>query len=415
MKNRFTFSVILFVLAALFLVQGCSSKEKDTHATGAGPKYHCPMHHTYVKDGPGDCPICGMRLVPINQEGTQPTAGMQGRMAVAVPAEKRQLIGLTFSTVKKRPLSQTLRTVGTVVHDETKLARVAPRFGGWVRSLQVNYTGQAVKKGDPLFTVYSPELFSAANDYLIALRNLETLTNSPATQQDSARNLLDSAKRRLELLGLGGEEMERISRSGEAIDELQVRAPISGHVVRKNAVEGKSFMAGETLYEVADLHELWVRALVFEYEFSKLKVGQKAKVVFPYLENRDFETQVAFINPHIDPQTRRAEVRLNLGNLEHLLRPDMWANVEIETESGETLAVPASSVIDTGTRFVAFVEGEKDHLEPRELKLGIRTDDFYEVLEGLKEGERVVTRALFLIDSESQLKAAIAGMTEHTH
>ncbi len=403
----------LLICLALLPHPGCGNGKNGPDRSGepAAAKYHCPMHPTYIKDVPGDCPICGMRLVPITQAGGAENAGtVPGRMAIVVPEKTRQLIGVTFSEVARRPLNQTLHTVGTVIHDETKLVRVAPRFSGWVRSIQVNYTGQPVRQGEPLFTVYSPELFAAANDYLITVTNARSLTNSP-TQRESADSLVASARGRLELLGLDRREIEAMRATGHALEEIQIRAPISGHVTRKNVVTGQAFVTGETLYEIADLTDLWVRALVFEYEFLSIKVGQPARIVFPYLTNRAFESRVAFIGPHIDPQTRRAEIRLNLSNPEHLIRPEMWANVEIETHASERLAVPASAVIDTGVRFIAFVQGERDHLEPREVKLGIRTDDYYEVLEGLRPGERVVTRALFLIDSESQLKAAIAGMT----
>jgi Cu(I)/Ag(I) efflux system membrane fusion protein len=297
-----------------------------------------------------------------------------------------------------------------VEHNESTLTRIAPRFGGWVRQLYVNYTGQEVKQGQPLFTAYSPELFTTENEYVLAYQNVRRLTNSSSGEQQAARELVDSARRRLELLQLGEEEIRALEQRGTASDEVLFRAPTTGHVLSKTAVEGKSFMAGETMYEIGDLGQLWLRASVFEFELPYIQVGQKATVAFPYLGNREFESQVTFIYPHIDPQSRRAEIRLELANTNHLLRPDMWANVEIKAEMGEGLAIPASAVIDTGTRFLAFVDGPDQHLEPRELKLGARGEDYVQVLEGLTAGEKVVTRALFLVDSESQLKAAIAAM-----
>jgi RND family efflux transporter MFP subunit len=414
----------------IVVVSGCG-KDGSSHAGHAGTsektaKYYCPMHPTYVSDRPGDCPICNMRLVPLKDKAAgnasaSPnlgTSSVPGRITIAISPEKRQTIGLATSAVEMRNFAQTLRITGTVVHDERRLARVAPRFGGWVRALQVNYTGQAVTKGQPLFTVYSPELFTAENEYLLTVRNFQILTNIPAGQRDSARRLMESARRRLQLLEVGEEEIKSLEQREQASDELQIRAPFSGHVIAKSAVEGKSFTAGEALYEIADLSHLWVRAYVYEYELPAITVGQKARVVFPYLDNRTLETSVSFIYPHIDPQTRRAEVRVELDNPNHLLRPDMWANVEIEHDLGQVLAVPASAVIDTGTRFVAFVDGPQDHLQPREVKIGARLEDYLQILEGLKAGEKVVTRALFLVDSESQLKAAIAGMgaeAKHEH
>ncbi|HLP78204.1 MAG TPA: efflux RND transporter periplasmic adaptor subunit [Candidatus Paceibacterota bacterium] len=415
------FSILLTAGALALAGCGKSDTHSDAHESGVSAKaakYHCPMHPTYVSDKPGDCPICGMKLVPIDGDTTSaPTASIPGRVSIALSAEKRNLIGLTLSPVEKRDLTRMLRNPGTVIHDETRFARISPRFGGWVRSLQVNYTGQHVEKGEPLFTVYSPELFTAENDYLLAWKNAQ-LTNAPAAMQDSGRQLLETARHKLELLLVNDEEIRSLEQSGKATDQLQIRAPLSGHVITKNAVEGQAFNAGETLYEIADLSRLWIRAAVYESDLPQIKIGQKAQVTFPNLNNKTIESSVTFIYPHIDPQTRRAEVRLEIENPNHEIRPEMWADVEINVELGNVLAVPASSVIDTGARYVAFVDADKDHLEPREVKIGAKTEDYFEVLGGLKEGEKVVTRALFLVDSESQLKSAISGMSatgEHKH
>jgi Cu(I)/Ag(I) efflux system membrane fusion protein len=329
---------------------------------------------------------------------------------IMVSSERRQTIGLATSTVEPRDFSRTIRTTAVVEHDETQLARVAPRFGGWIRKLHVNYTGQEVYQGDPLFSVYSPELLTTESEYLLALAHLQRLTNAPPDQQADARGLLQSSRRRLELMQIGNQEIAAVEARGRADDELLIRAPVSGHVISKTAVEGKAFMPGETLYEIGDLSHVWLRASVTEKDLSTVAVGLNAVVTLPYLPNREFESKVSFIYPHIDPQTRRAEVRLEMANTNHLVRPDMWANVEIRAELGNHLAVPASAVIDTGTRFIAFVDRPDQHLEPREVRIGARTEDHFQILEGLKEGEKVVTRALFLVDSESQLKAAIAAM-----
>jgi len=426
-EKLFVFPLIALALA--LVLAGC--KKSDSGPSG-GQKYHCPMHPTYVKDKPGDCGICGMKLVPIKEDkpaagggheghgaAAKEAPGVPGRISISLSADKRQMIGLTLSKVEKRELTRTVRTTAVVMHDEARYARIAPRFGGWVRKLHVNFTGAPVEKGELLFTVYSPELFSTENEYLIAGRGLQQLKAEVAAEQRSAAtNLLTSARRRLELWEIGDEEIRALEQRGTAGDEVLFRSPIAGHVVAKMAVEGKSFMAGESLYEVADLSHLWLDAWVFESDLPLMKVGLQATVTFPYLGNKTFTAPITFLYPHIDPQTRRGRVRLELDNPEHLLRPDMWASVGIQIALGEKVLIPASAVIDTGQRFLAFVDGEDEHLQPRELKVGFKTDDYYEVLEGVKEGENVVTRALFLVDSESQLKAAIAGMGEagaHKH
>jgi membrane fusion protein, copper/silver efflux system len=285
-----------------------------------------------------------------------------------------------------------------------------------VRKLHVAYTGQQVTAGQPLFAAYSPELFTAESEYLLALRNARSLTNSAAADRQAADSLADSAHRRLELLEVGDAEIRDLETRGKAGDELLFRAPLSGHVITKNAVEGQSFMAGGTLYEIGDMTHLWLRASLFEYEISEVTTGATARAVFPHLNNLTLPCSVQFIYPHIDAQTRRAEIRLNLDNANHLVRPGMWANVELEIPLGESLMVPSSALIDTGTRQIAFVDRADGHLEPREVKAGATADEYTQVISGLKAGEKVVTRALFMIDSESQLKAAIAGMGEgHSH
>ena len=456
-----TLATGFILMAALpFVSSGCSHK----HAAVQQIKYHCPMHPTYVSDRPGDCPICNMKLVPIKDNAppavtnaadpiknvkpgqfycpmeaefisdtagrcpkcgmklvekkpdAEPAAGsrgVEGRTGVYIPADKRQLIGMRLSPVEMRDLAFILRATARVEHDESRLTRIAPRFSGWIRSVKVNFTGAPVAQGEPLFMVYSPELFTAEKEYLLAMKNYDKQKDSPDDdQRQSAKRLLESSRRRLTLWQISNEEISELEKRGAPADELLFRAPFSGHVVAKTAVEGKAFMAGETLYEIADLSHLWLRASVFESEMPLLAVGQDAVIKFPYRGKQSLPARITFIYPHIDPLTRRGEIRLELDNPGHLLRPDMWANVEINVVLGKKLSVPSSAVIDTGIRYVAFVDGKDGHLEPRELKIGAKTDDYYEVLDGVKEGEKVVTRALFLVDSESQLKSAISGMGE---
>lgn len=429
----------VFVLGLLLAFTGC---DKSGQPEAAKQRYHCPMHPTYVSDRPGDCPICNMKLVPIRDDkapsrsdtsaangarkheghtmdGDTASEGVPGRVSVHVSPEKRQLIGVTLAKVERRNLTREVRTVGIVQHDETRYRRIAPRFAGWVGKLHVNFTGAPVQQGETLFTVYSPELFSTENEYLIAWRSLRQLGgNASPNQRESAEALLDSARLRLSLFEIGDEEVRQLEQRGRASAELPFRAPISGHVLVKNAVEGKAFTAGESLYEIADLSHLWIQAFVYEYEMGLIRVGQEGKVEFPYLDGQVFSAKVTFMDPHIEPQSRRAEVRLELDNPGHRLRLDMWANVTLEVDSGEKLTVPASAVIDTGQRYVAFTAEDDDLLVPREVKVGMRTDDYYEVLSGLDEGQQVVRRALFLVDSESQLKAAISDMSSsggHSH
>jgi Cu(I)/Ag(I) efflux system membrane fusion protein len=418
MKNRLRFATILLlalcVLSAGFFVAGCG-QSNSTSGQPAAAKFHCPMHPTYTSDRPGDCPICNMKLVPIGGQESSQTghmASLPGRTTIAISPEKQQMIGLRTAVVAKQRLTEVIRTTAVFEHDETRLAKIAPRFAGWVRDLKVNFTSQAVEKGEPLFTVYSPELFAAENEYLLVFKRLSQFKAAgTADGLDSARRLAESARRRLTLWQVGDAEIRALESNGEPKDELLIRSPVSGHVISKTAVEGKAFAAGETLYEIGSMSPIWLRASVTESDMPLVREGQKARVILPYLGNKTYESKVTFLYPHLEAQTRRGEVRLEVDNPNHELRPQMWANVEIEAGFGEVLAAPASAVIDTGERYVAFVLRADNHLEPREVTIGTKTDDWWEVKGGLKEGEKVVTRALFLVDSESQLKAAIAGMT----
>lgn len=458
------------MLTGLLVLTACRKENEG----GGGQKYHCPMHPTYVSDKPGDCPICNMKLVPIksgqettpktsekpylpkpgqyycpmkcegsisDQPGDCPVCGMKllltdekkaaefaaaattpalpaGREMVHVAPERRQAIGLQTSTVEERDLRRDLWGTAVVEHDETRYARVAPRFGGWVKEVYVNYTGQDVQAGQPLFRVYSPELLAGENEYLLALGNLrQALTNTVGSVgRAAAERLAQSARKRLELWQIAPEEIKAIEERGVIGDETLIRAPFNGHVLSRTAVEGKSFMAGETLYEIADLHRIWLRVSVWEKDWPLLRTGMAVRIAFPAFPGVVFTNTISFLYPHIDPQSRRGEARVEMDNPEHRLRPGMWAQIQVEVPLGRRLVAPASAVLDTGMRQIVFLDRADGHLEPREVKVGVRTDDYWEIQSGLRAGEHVVTRALFLIDSESQLKSAVSGMTAgHDH
>lgn len=410
--RRYRGQIALLALA-LLVIGGCAkpehSPEGETQATGGGqPKFFCPMHPTYTSSRPGDCPICNMKLVPAQEGQAAPAGGEEhvaGRVTVMLTPEKQQLIGLRTTPVALHELSFTVHASALVQHDETRYAVVAPRFGGWVRQLYVSYTGAPVQQGAPLLSVYSPEVRAAENDYLIAWRQAKHAV--PGADADA---LLEIARQKLRLWEIAEPEIKTLEERGQVSDTVLVRAPFTGHVLQRNVTEGQAFQAGETLLAVAVLDPIWVRLSLAESDFVHVQLHQKVWLEFPHLGPRTYEGRITFISPHMDSQTRRGEARVELPNPGGVLRPDMWAQAEIEVELGERLAVPASAVLDTGTRTLAFVLREDDHLEPREVQIGLRTDNWWEVTGGLEAGEQVVTRALFLVDAESQLKAAIAGM-----
>lgn len=403
MERLLGYSVILALVLGGY---GCGSKpprpgDGVAHAAPdrAKSKYHCPMHPTYLSDRPGSCPICGMDLVPIDSDGSAPIGGaaaVEGRTAIRIAADRREQIGLTTEPVARRTLARTIRAPATVELDETRRTLVSPRVGGWVQELYVDSYGQAVKKGDPLFKLYSPDLLATQTDYLQALK-----TGHAA--------VIAAARRRLELWDIGAAQLDEIEGTGRAGDTMVVLAPADGVVVKKDAVQGQAFSPGEALFEIADLTHLWIHAFLYEQEVPLLKVGQRAVVELAYT-HRSCDARVSFIYPTVDAISRTVEVRLAVENPDLVLKPGMWATVEIEQDLGEVLAVPASAILQTGRRSLAFVDRDNGHLEPREVTIGGRSDDYWEIRAGLQEGERVVTRALFLVDSESQLKAAIAGL-----
>jgi membrane fusion protein, copper/silver efflux system len=414
---------VVFLLLPLFVTAcGVKSETQRGPTQVAAMKYRCPMHPQYGSDKPGECPVCFMALVPITAAGGMETASATntlGRVAITISPEKQQLIGVRFSEATHRELIQNIRLTARIEHDETRLARIAPRYGGWVRQLAVNATGQNVEKGDLLLTVYSPELLAAESEYLLAYDRFQKIKDRREDSQfEPARRLLESSRRRLLLWEVPESEILAMEQSGQVKDDLALHSPVAGHVISKPAVAGRAFMPGETLFEIGEMDPLWLRAAVYEYELPLIKVGQKAQAQFPALGNLSLETAVDFIYPHIDVQTRRAEIRLTLDNPQHRLRPEMWGTVIIQASVGSVLSVPASALIDTGLRHIAFVQKPNHHLEPRAVTIGLKTDDYVEVRSGLEEGDQVLSRALFLVDSESQLQAAIAGMTageEHQH
>lgn len=458
------FGWALFLIGSIGMLGGCRPGPDAT-----GQKYQCPMHPAYLSDRLGDCPICGMRLVRVREnpapqghasgtttapsksapsgrfrcpmhpkvvdekssrcpkcgmflteEATSSTPGpaqvpTPQRVPIHLSAEKRQLIGLTLVRVERRRLSNTLHTVALVEHDETRLYRIAPRFGGWIRKLYVNYTGAPVERGAPLFRVYSPELYALQEEYLVAWRANQRLgPTADAERKETAGAMLEAVRRRWQFLEIPEEEVRALEARNQPETDLIWRAPVSGHVVRKHVVEGQAFAAGETLLEIASLDPLWIRAFVSESDLPRIRLGQPARIRFAHLPNREFFSRVSFLSPHVDPQTRRATVRLELENPDHVIRPEMWCDVEVMTEERETLVVPAAAVLDTGLGQWVFVDRQEGRLEPRPIRVGLRTADGWEVLAGLHEGEQVVARALFLVDAESQLRAALEAYSQAT-
>ena len=366
--------------------------------------YRNPMGLPDTSPVPKKDPM-GMDYIPVFEGGEPPAkAG-----TVKISLDKVQLLGVRTEAAADRELRRVVRAVGTIQANERLLYKVTPRFEGWIEKLHVNTTGQPVARGQPLMEVYSPELIIAQDEYLIALRAIEDTRASSSEAQAVMQRLADGVLRRLRNWGISETELETLRKEGTARQLLTYRSPVAGVVLQKPSVQGMRFMPGEALYEIADLSSVWLVAEVFERDLGLVKTGQETQLRILAYPDRDFSGKVVFIYPTLEADTRTGRVRIELANPGGLLKPAMYGNVQIATAHprGKALAIPDSAVLDSGTRQVALVQRGEGLFEPRSVKLGMRADGYVEVLEGVASGEQVVVRANFLIDAESNLKAAL--------
>jgi len=324
--------------------------------------------------------------------------------AITIDAARRQEIGIRTAPVQVRDLSATVRAVGRVAYDESRQAEVALKFSGWVRDLLVDFTGRPVRAGDVLFTAYSPELWSAQQEYIEALRAAGD--SSMATQGQSESDMESAARRRLQLWDITPTVIQQIAREGQPREAIPIVAPVSGVVTEKSVVRGSSFTAGQVLYKIASLDPAWVIASVYQVDLPLLRVGMPVSLANPYLDERSRHGRISFIYPSLQPDTRTGQVRIEVPNPRGDLKPGMFVNVEFQVTLGKRLAVPESAVLPTGERRVVFVDVGAGRLAPRDVQLGVRAGDYFEVISGLKPGEIVVTSGNFLVASESKLKSA---------
>ena len=342
---------------------------------------------------------------------------------INISVEKVQKLGVKSEAATLRRLDKTIRAVGRVEVDEARTYTIAPKFEGWVERLYVNTSGQAVSKGQRLFDVYSPELISALREYALAAQGEASLqdTGSGAPEysaKTSMSQLAAASLARLKNWGIGEQQIRQFRNSKDQ-RSVTFYAPVSGAVMDKKAVQGMRFMPGDVLYQIADLSSVWVVAEVAEQDIGQVKVGSVARVSLDAYENKIFPGKVTFISPTLDATTRTVQVRVELSNSKGLLKPAMFANMELAAsdgvaQNGKVLTVPTSAVIDSGSRQIVLVQLAEGRFEPRTVKLGSRSENYVEVLEGIAEGEQVVTSANFLIDAESNLKAALNGMGNAT-
>lgn len=445
-------------VGATWLAMRKSGETQDSaRASAEKPLYQCPMHPTITSDRPGDCPICGMKLVevkgeakaaaaaatgarkilfyrsPMDPNQTSPTPrkdemgmdylpvypdeaqgggpSVDGLATVTIDPSRQQLIGLRTAPVTRGSVSGSWRTVGRVVVDPTRVRKTNVKVEGYIERMFVDFVGRPVRRGQALFSLYSPSLLAAENEYVLALQTRDALNKAGSTDNSGAA-LVEASRRKLQLWDVPVEEIRRLERTRTPSRAPTFYSPISGVVTAKNVVQGASVKVGDTPYEITDLSMVWVMADAYEGDLASVHVGMPAALTIKTYPGRSFRGSVAFIDPLLDPATRTAKVHMHFPNPALVLKPGMYGDVVLEGRGREGLRVPADAVIRAGTKDVVFLALGDGKFSPREVQLGARNGSEVEVLSGLQAGQHVVTRANFLVDSESQLRASLAAMTK---
>jgi Cu(I)/Ag(I) efflux system membrane fusion protein len=403
--------IVITVAASLLASFSCGKKDRSPAVSTAQKPpvqkrvmYRSTMNPAEVSDKPGKDSM-GMDMVPFEVEEGVQAASVSGRIAVKITPERQQLIGVKTVILKVQPIDRQVRAVARVAYAEPNVAWVNLKFDGWVENLFVDSTGRLVKKGDALLDIYSPELVAAEQEYLLAARARNTLG-------DSGQSILKAAREKLRLWDISDEQVATLERTGEAKRTVTLYAPISGFVIEKNILRGQRIMAGENLYKIADLSRVWILGDVYEYELPFIRTGQDVTITLPSFPGEQFHGTITFIYPYLNAETRTNTIRVEVANPSFRLKPEMFATLDIREDYGAKLAVPTDAIVNAGEKSIAFVDRGDGYLEPREVRLGVKGSGFYEVLAGLAAGEKVVTSANFLVDSESSMKAALQQMTQ---
>lgn len=380
--------------------------------TGKKIKYWAsPMDPTYIRDEPGKSPM-GMDLVPVyEEEGEEKEAAS----VIRIDPVTVQNMGVRLARVQRKPLVKNIRTYGTVTYDERKIYTVNTKFNGWIEKLYVDFVGDKVKKGQPLFDIYSPELVTAQQEYLLALQQCGSLCKSPYPSiREGAKRLIEASRTRLRYWDLTDEQINAIERTGKIRKTLTIYSPASGVVTQKDAFKGHYVKTGEHQYVIADLSNIWVDVDIYEYELPWVRQGMSAEMDLSYIPGKRFKGKVLYVYPFLEEKTRTAKLRLEFENPVYQLKPGMYANVYLKSVIAKSsLVIPQEAVIDSGVRKVVFIYLGKGKFQPRDVKIGVEgNENEFQVLKGLHEGEEIVVSAQFMLDSESRLREAIQKMLE---
>ena len=410
---------VLVLLAATFASGYVlrASKRGASAATDRRVLYYVdPMHPAYTSDKPGDCPICGMRLIPLS-EAVPAAAHAHEEMpagSVQITPEKQQFIGVKIGVAEVTSGAETIHAQGKVAYDETSIGHIHSRVEGWIDKVFVDFTGKRIEKGQPLLTIYSPEMLASQRELLIAAKAQDIFTGNELHNATlHAKTMLEASRRRLELWQFTPEQIERVLTTGVPIQTYTLHSPLSGVVTERKAFPNQKAQPEMELYTVVDLSRVWIVADLFEYEASAIQPGVAGTVNLSYQQGRSFPARVTFVQPDVDPATRTIKVRLEASNANGLLKPEMFVTVDFKIASPPQVTVPAEAVLDGGIRKTVYVDRGNGYFEPRAVETGERRNDRVAVLRGLKPGERIAVSGTFLLDSESQMRAAAAGAAHH--
>ncbi|MFN8063458.1 MAG: efflux RND transporter periplasmic adaptor subunit [Vicinamibacterales bacterium] len=369
--------------------------------------YRDPQQPSYTAEKPGLNPETGNTLEPVF--ASDPASTPAG--VIRVSPERQQMIGVKFVTAEVGGGTRIIRTVGKVSADETRVGHVHTRIEGWLEKVFVDFTGAVVKAGQPMLTIYSPEMLASQQELLLAARARELMVKNPlASAAQQGDSLFAAARRRLQLWDLSEDQIDQVLRTGQPIRSITVPAPMSGVVTERNAFPNQKVTPDSDLYTITDLSHVWIVADVFESDIADIRTGDPALVTFANSAAPPIQARVNYIQPQVDPTTRTLQVRLDAGNPSLRMKPDMFVNVEFKASAATQLTVPSDAVLDTGDRQTVFVDRGEGYLEPRQVTVGERLGERVTITSGLTPGERIVAAGTFLIDSESQLKAAASGL-----
>lgn len=419
---------IALVIAALALVglgylagarRGVPPLGGDSRAAGEKAErkiafYRNPMDPTIHSDHPAQDSM-GMDFIPVyTDEVEAPASAVEGRAAVVIPADRRQLLGVRSEPLTRAPLSRAIRTVGRIVPDERLLHHVHTKYDGFIEHVYVDFIGKYVKKGEPLLSIYSPDLYATQQEYLLARKAVRELAGNEGDAAVRSAALVDAVRQRLLLWDIRPEEIATLEKEGVARRDVDLYSDESGYVLAKVALHGMRVTPADSLFDIADLSRVWVMADVYEADLSSVRLGMSATIETASAPGQKLRGRVTFISPTVEAATRTTKVRIEIENPGGRLKPDMFADVTLDVDLGSALVVPESAIIDAGARKLAFVDMGEGRYEPREVTLGARADAGFVVLSGLTAGEKVVVAANFLIDSESSLRAAVQSMKSAT-